>query len=92
MNAGHYDYLIMSQYTEDSLSNENGLSFPIYAWVKNDPALKAVVEEPDIVPGADYVFKVNGELSPKYCPSGKVEEELQRESRLKEREEELEGG
>jgi hypothetical protein len=89
VNAGHYDYLIMSQYTQDSLSSE--YSYPVYAWVKNDPALKAVVEEPDIVPGADYVFKVNGELSPKFCPSGKAEEELKRESKLAEREEELEG-
>ena len=89
VNAGHYDYLIMSQYTQDSLSVP--YSYPVYAWVKNDPALKVVVEEPEIVPGADYVFKVNGALSPKFCPSGKAEEELKRESKLKEREEELEG-
>ena len=43
--------------------------FPIYAWVKDDPALKLVVAEPDIVPQPDYVFKVNGKLDPAGCPA-----------------------
>ena len=66
INAGEYDYLIISQYTQDS--PDAPYWYPIYAWVKNDPALKKVVEEPDIVPEPDYVFKVVGELDPKYCP------------------------
>jgi hypothetical protein len=89
VNAGNYDYLIMSQYTQDSLSVP--YSWPIYAWVKNDPALEVKVEEPEVQPGADYVFKVNGKLSPQYCPSKKGEEELERESAKEELEEELEG-
>ncbi|HVY97351.1 MAG TPA: hypothetical protein VHA54_10370, partial [Solirubrobacterales bacterium] len=66
INAGNYDYLIMSQYTQDS---ENApYWYPIYAWVKDDPALEKVIEEPKIVPEPDYVFKVVGKLDPKYCP------------------------
>ncbi len=65
VNAGDYDYLIVSQYTQDTPEAE--YSYPIYAWVKSDPALKLVVAEPDIVPGPDYVFKVNGKLDPGGC-------------------------
>ena len=45
----------------------NPFQFPIYAWVKNDPALKLVVAEPKIVPEPDYVFKVDGKLDPASC-------------------------
>jgi hypothetical protein len=65
VNAGNYDYLIMSQYTQDSPDAE--YSYPIYAWVKTDPALKLVVEEPEIAPQPDYVFKVDGRLDPAGC-------------------------
>ena len=65
INAGNYDYLILSQYTQDTAGVE--YSYPIYAWVKNDPALVLVVAEPEIVPGPDYVFKVNGKLDPAGC-------------------------
>ena len=41
--------------------------YPIYAWVKNDPALKLVVDEPEISPQPDYVFRVNGKLDPAGC-------------------------
>ena len=68
INAGNYDYVIMSQYTQDS--PDAPYWYPVYAWVKNDPAMKLVVAEPDIVPQPDYVFKVVGELDPKYCPGG----------------------
>jgi hypothetical protein len=72
INAGNYDYVIMSEATQDSPETE--FFYPIYIWVKNDPALKKVIEEPNIVPEADYVFKVEGQLSPKYCPSPAAEE------------------
>jgi len=85
INAGNYDYLIMSQYTQDSPENEYW--YPIYAWVKKDPALEPVVEETDIVPESDFVFKVNGELSPQYCPSSKGEAEAREQAKV----EELEG-
>jgi hypothetical protein len=77
INAGNYDYLIMSEATEDSQEAE--FFYPIYIWVRNDPALKLKIEEPEIVPEADYVFKVEGKMSPKYCPSPAEEEkELER--------------
>jgi hypothetical protein len=65
INAGDYDYVIMSQYTQDSPEAEYW--YPIYAWVKKDPALKLVLAEPDIVPQPDYVFKVEGKLDPGAC-------------------------
>jgi hypothetical protein len=67
INAGDYDYVIMSEATQDSSQAEYW--YPIYAWVKDDPALKLVIEEPSIVPQPDYVFKVDGKLNPAGCPS-----------------------
>lgn len=60
INEGDYDYLIISKFTQDS--SEADFWYPIYAWLKNAKALKLVVEEPDITPEPDYVFKVNGKL------------------------------
>ena len=71
VNEGHFDYLIMSQYTQDTgpynTGVENPYQFPVYAWVKNDPALKLLIQEPTVTPEPDYVFKVNGRLSPSGC-------------------------
>jgi hypothetical protein len=60
INAGDYDYLIVSQATQDS--PEADYYYPVYAWLKNAKALELVVEEPEITPQPDYVFKVNGKL------------------------------
>jgi hypothetical protein len=65
INAGDYDYLIVSQYTQDSA--DSPYWYPIYAWVKTDPALEEVVAEPEVTPQPDYVFKVNGRLDPAGC-------------------------
>ena len=65
INAGDYDYLIISQFTQDS--PDAPYWYPIYAWIKNDPALEQVIEEPDITPEPDYVFKVKGKLDPAGC-------------------------
>jgi hypothetical protein len=65
INAGDYDYLIMSRYTEDS--PETPYWYRIYHWVESDPALKKIIEEPEITPEPDYVFKVNGKLNPAGC-------------------------
>ncbi|HEY6729760.1 MAG TPA: hypothetical protein VI039_01920 [Solirubrobacterales bacterium] len=71
INEGDFDYLIMSQYTQDTGPYNTGVAnpyqFPVYAWVKNDPALKLLISEPAIVPQPDYVFKVNGKLDPSAC-------------------------
>ena len=65
INAGDYDYLIISKFTQDSPEAEYW--YPIYAWVKSDPALKLVLAEPTIFPQADYVFRVDGKLDPAGC-------------------------
>jgi hypothetical protein len=65
INAGDYDYLIVSQYTQDS--SDAPYWYPIYAWIKNDPALEQIIEEPDVTPEPDYVFKVKGKLNPAGC-------------------------
>jgi hypothetical protein len=71
INEGGYEYVIMSQYTEDTgpynTGTPNAYQFPIYAWVKNDPAMKQLIAEPTIVPEPDYVFKVDGKLDPAAC-------------------------
>jgi hypothetical protein len=69
INAGDYDYLITSQATQDS--PEADYYYPVYAWLKTDPALKLVVEEPDITPQPDYVFKVEGKLDESCADVGK---------------------
>jgi hypothetical protein len=65
INAGDYDYLIVSQYTQDSFDAPYWA--PIYAWIKNDPALEQIIEEPEITPQADFVFRVKGKLDPAGC-------------------------
>jgi hypothetical protein len=71
INEGGYEYVVMSQYTEDTgpynTGTPNPYQWPIYAWVKNDPAMKLLIEEPAIVPEPDYVFKVKGKLDPSTC-------------------------
>jgi hypothetical protein len=65
INAGNYDFLIISQFTQDS--HEAEYWYPIYAWIKTDPALEQIIEEPNITPEPDYVFKVKGKLDPAGC-------------------------
>src|SRR4051794_19648615 len=44
INAGDYNFLIVSQFTQDS--SEAEYWYPIYAWLKTDPALEQIIEEP----------------------------------------------
>ncbi len=69
INAGDYDFLIVSQYTQDSPEAEYW--YPIYAWLKTDPELEQIIEEPTITPEPDYVFKVKGKLDPAGCSNGR---------------------
>ena len=64
VNAGDYDYLVVSQYTMDA---PGPYRFPVYAWLKTDPELKQIIAETEIAPEPDYVFKVNGKLDPAGC-------------------------
>ena len=69
INAGNYDYLIISQFTQDS--RDAPFWYPIYAWLKTAPQLEQIIEEPTITPEPDYVFKVKGKLDPAGCSNGK---------------------
>jgi len=60
IDEGDYDFLITSKATQDS--READYWYPVYAWLKTDPALKLEVEEPEITPQPDYVFRVEGRL------------------------------
>ncbi len=60
INEGDYDFLIASRATQDSPDAEYW--YPVYAWLKTDPALELVIEEPEITPQPDYVFEVKGKL------------------------------
>jgi hypothetical protein len=66
INAGHYDYLITSQYSWDTI--DSTYAHPYFDWVKGDPAVKEVIAEPKILPQPDYVFKIDGPLNPASCP------------------------
>jgi len=65
INAGSYDFLIVSQFTQDSREAEYW--YPIYAWLKTDRGLEQIIEEPNVTPEPDYVFKVKGKLDPAGC-------------------------
>lgn len=71
VNEGEYDYVITSQYTQDTGPYNAGIpnpyQFPVYAWLKGDPAMKLVVKDSLASPQPDYVFKVEGELDPSAC-------------------------
>jgi hypothetical protein len=64
INAGDYDFLILSQYTMDA---PGPYQFPVYAWVKDDPNVTKLIEETHIEPQPDYVFRVEGKLDPAGC-------------------------
>jgi hypothetical protein len=64
VNAGNYDFVIVSQFTMDA---EGPYQFPVYAWIKKDPALEQIIAEPEVTPEPDYVFKVKGKLNPDGC-------------------------
>lgn len=71
INEGGYSYLVMSQYTQDTGPYNTGVpnpyQFPVFAWVKNDPAVKLVVKDTEASPQPDYVFEVEGRLDPSAC-------------------------
>ena len=64
IDEGDYDYLVLSQYTMDAFGPYQR---PVYAWVKDDPNLELLIEEPLIEPQPDYVFRVDGPLDPDGC-------------------------
>jgi hypothetical protein len=67
VDVGHYDYLIVSRFTQES--PQSPYWYPVYAWLRTDPALKLLIDEPEVTPEPDYVFEVNGWLDPAGCAS-----------------------
>lgn len=65
VNEGNYDYIIVSEYTQDAPDAD--YRYPVKAWIAGDPAVKEVVAEPDITPQPDYVYEINGKLNPARC-------------------------
>ncbi|HKG34821.1 MAG TPA: hypothetical protein VKA89_00110 [Solirubrobacterales bacterium] len=65
INAGDYDFLVVSQYTQDSPDAE--YRYPVRAWTKTDPGLEEVLAEEEITPQPDYVYRVKGDLDPAGC-------------------------
>ena len=65
VNAGNFDYIITSEYTQDSPTADYW--YPVRAWIDGDPAVDLVVSEGDITPQPDYVYKINGKLDPNRC-------------------------
>jgi hypothetical protein len=66
INEGDYDYIITSENTQDSA--DAPYFYPVNAWIKNNPGVELEIEEPDITPQPDYVYRVVGELDPAACP------------------------
>lgn len=71
INEGGYEYVVTSQYTQDTGPYNAGVpnpyQFPVYAWLKGDPAMKPVVKDMDSSPQPTFVFEVTGELDPSAC-------------------------
>ncbi len=67
IDEGDFDYIITSENTQDSPTSD--YFYPVNNWIKDNPGVKLVVEEPDITPQPDYVYEVTGKLDPKACPS-----------------------
>lgn len=65
VNEGNYDYIITSEYTQDSPGSD--FWYPVHAWIEDDPAVKLVVAEEDITPQPDFVYKITGKLDPDRC-------------------------
>lgn len=67
INAGHYTYLVTSQYSWDTI--DSPYAHPYQAWIAHAPQVKEVLQE-DVSPQPDFVYKLNGPLNPAGCPAG----------------------
>lgn len=65
INEGDYDYIITSESTQDSA--DQPFHYPVNTWIENNPGVELVLEEADITPQPDYVYRVIGELDPAAC-------------------------
>lgn len=65
VNAGEYDYLVISKYTQDA--EDADYRYPLRAWTKTDPALEEIIAEEEVTPQPDYVYEVKGKMNPAGC-------------------------
>ena len=65
INEGDYDYLIISQFTQDS--PDAPILVPDLRLGERGPGAEADHRRAQIIPQPDYVFKVNGKLDPAGC-------------------------
>lgn len=69
INEGNFDYLVTTQYTQDSPDAQN--RFPVRAWIKDDPAVREIdFEDEDYMSQPAWVYAIEGELDPAGCPGG----------------------
>jgi hypothetical protein len=64
INAGNYNYVVISQYTNDDPSSQ--YAYAIRAWTKDLPQLKEIVSE-NVTPQPVWVYKVRGKVNPATC-------------------------
>jgi len=67
INAGDYDYLALTEWTEDSPDARH--RYPVHAWIAGDPGVEQILSEPDAEPQPAWVYRVRGELDPTACPA-----------------------
>lgn len=66
INEGDFDYLVTTQYTEDSPDAQN--RFPVRAWVKDDPAVREVdFEDTEDMSQPTWIYAIEGRLDPGGC-------------------------
>jgi hypothetical protein len=66
VNAGDYDYLVSTEY---GTNDEDREDFPVHAWLTGGGALTKVLSEP-ARPQRNWVYRVEGRLSPAGCGAG----------------------
>ena len=64
VNSGDFDYLVISQYTNDDPASQ--YAYAIRAWTKDVPQLKEIVSE-NVTPQPVWVYKVRGPVNPATC-------------------------
>lgn len=66
INEGQFDYLVTTQYTQDSPDARN--RFPIRDWIKDDPAVREISsEDEDYMSQPAWVYEIKGPLDPAGC-------------------------
>ena len=75
VNAGDYDYLVISQFTQDTGQRvPNPYQFPVYGWVKGDPAGKLVVDDQARLAAARLRLQGHWQARPIGLQAGKAPE------------------